>query len=220
MVTIGKKIKEERLRLGFTQESMAKAGGVSRQTQIRYEADERSPDGLYLESIAKIGADVSYIMTGDRHNATEQNPDTAIQWSFDDVMLRLKNISNAGSYAALAAMMGLSSSAYANLKKRNSLPFERVIALGNSLNVSIDWLLTGAGDARKYGYIGQSAKLMTQEQSAHYNMPPIDMKIAKMAELLDGLSDTQQQEIWTAIAEKKRINSLEQRLDQLTRKSA
>ncbi|WP_459990178.1 XRE family transcriptional regulator [Methylosoma difficile] len=64
MKTIGGRIKEERLRLGMTQEKMAELCGVGRQAQLRYESDERSPDGYYFEAIAKVGGNIEYILTG------------------------------------------------------------------------------------------------------------------------------------------------------------
>lgn len=66
MNTIGSRIKEERARLGLSQEKMASAGGVQKRAQARYESDERCPDGLYLSAIAQIGADVQYILIGIR----------------------------------------------------------------------------------------------------------------------------------------------------------
>jgi transcriptional regulator with XRE-family HTH domain len=61
---IGKRLREERARLGMTQEKMALAGGVQKRAQARYEAGERCPDGRYLALISGLGADVNYILTG------------------------------------------------------------------------------------------------------------------------------------------------------------
>ena len=36
----------------------------SRKSQMRYEADERSPDGPYFASIAARGVDIQYVLTG------------------------------------------------------------------------------------------------------------------------------------------------------------
>ena len=66
--------------------------------------------------------------------------------NFNDVMERLKNVTNSSSYNSLADMLQLSSSAFANYKKRNSIPFERVLSLCNLQNVSVDWILTGRGN--------------------------------------------------------------------------
>jgi transcriptional regulator with XRE-family HTH domain len=70
MSSIGERLKEERERLGKSQEEFGAAGGVARNAQGRYEKDLRSPDALYLEQVARIGADVLYIITGTRSGAS------------------------------------------------------------------------------------------------------------------------------------------------------
>lgn len=65
-VTIGKRLKEERERLGFNQTDFAAIGGIGRKSQFNYEADERSADTEYMAAIASAGADVLYILTGNR----------------------------------------------------------------------------------------------------------------------------------------------------------
>ena len=69
MDTIGARLRAERKRLGMTQERFAALGGSSKPSQVRYENDERSPDGNILSLIAKGGADVLYILTGERSAA-------------------------------------------------------------------------------------------------------------------------------------------------------
>lgn len=60
------RLREERKRLAFSQEQMAAAGGVQRNTQSLYERGERKPDIEYLAGIAKAGADILFIITGER----------------------------------------------------------------------------------------------------------------------------------------------------------
>jgi transcriptional regulator with XRE-family HTH domain len=66
------RLRQERLRLGLSQEEFGKRGGVRKQAQIKYEQGKRQPDLNYLARIAVIGADVAYILTGDNpaHRAT------------------------------------------------------------------------------------------------------------------------------------------------------
>lgn len=81
MNTPGERLKEERLRLGFSQVAFARLGGVEKRTQINYESGKRKPDASYFEGIASAGANVDYILTGtsaslrerlnDVHTATE-----------------------------------------------------------------------------------------------------------------------------------------------------
>ena len=238
MDTISNRLKQERDRLGLSQQKMADIAGVSRQTQIRYENGERSPDGNYFEAIAKVGADIQFIMTGAKPAEIDggATPNAAPGLYFEDVMDRLKAAAGAASYSDLAGMLKLSSSAYANLKKRNSIPFERVISLCYSLNVNTNWLLYGFGDMRviadgehvdmkpvNYPHPSAPSAAMTLEKPAPYaDNPSENRRLAAMADLLDGLSDAQRQEICLAVAEKKRLNELERLLIEVAggRKSA
>ena len=71
-------MREERERLGMTQEELGQIGGVLKRALIRYEKGERMPDAAFLAAIAAAGADVLYILTGERssaqpaHDAAEQ----------------------------------------------------------------------------------------------------------------------------------------------------
>lgn len=57
---------EERERLGLNQEQMAAAGGMKKRAYCYYESGERTPDAVFLAGVAKFGADVEYIVTGQR----------------------------------------------------------------------------------------------------------------------------------------------------------
>lgn len=63
------RLREERERLGFSQEAFGAIGGVKRVAQGKYEKGERSPDVDYLAAIARVGVDVQYIVTGVRSSA-------------------------------------------------------------------------------------------------------------------------------------------------------
>jgi transcriptional regulator with XRE-family HTH domain len=66
MEIIGKRLREERNRLGYTQEEMGEIAKINKNTQLKYENGSRYPDALYLQAISEVGADVSYIITGIR----------------------------------------------------------------------------------------------------------------------------------------------------------
>lgn len=70
MDTIGARLRSERVRLGFTQEAFASLAGASKPSQVRYENGDRSPDGNYFSLIAREGADVLYILTGERSDVS------------------------------------------------------------------------------------------------------------------------------------------------------
>ncbi|WP_246181847.1 helix-turn-helix domain-containing protein [Pandoraea cepalis] len=61
---MGTRLRNERLRLGLTQDEFAFIAGVTRRTQVHYELDERNPDTAYLAAVASAGVDVAYVVTG------------------------------------------------------------------------------------------------------------------------------------------------------------
>ena len=61
---IGGRLKKERERVGLTVVAFAEATGVSKSTQIKYEAGETSPAASYLVRALRLGVDVMFVMTG------------------------------------------------------------------------------------------------------------------------------------------------------------
>lgn len=76
-MSVGTRLREERLRLAKSQEELAQMAGVQRRAHIRYEQDERVPDAAYLAAIAAAGADVTYILTGRRERPATDLTDRA-----------------------------------------------------------------------------------------------------------------------------------------------
>lgn len=66
-MTIGARLREERLRLTLSQRALAKAGSVEANAQQHYEDASRSPEANYLAAIATAGVDMLYVLTGERH---------------------------------------------------------------------------------------------------------------------------------------------------------
>ncbi|MGK8202117.1 helix-turn-helix domain-containing protein [Burkholderia cepacia] len=71
MSFFGARLREERERLGLTQDAFAEACGVRRRAQAHYEAGERYPDAQYLEAAAKVGVDLRVLFSGQRANGIE-----------------------------------------------------------------------------------------------------------------------------------------------------
>ena len=65
-MNISDRLREERERLGLNQVDFGAVGGVKKLAQINYEKGERHPDSAYLAAIAAAGADVLYVLTGQR----------------------------------------------------------------------------------------------------------------------------------------------------------
>jgi len=65
---MGERIRDERERLGLSQAALAPKLSVTRMTQVNYETGKRSPDGGYLSAFGAIGADIGYVLFGERSN--------------------------------------------------------------------------------------------------------------------------------------------------------
>lgn len=59
-------MKEERTRLGLSQDKLAQLADVARETWSRYEAGRLKPGAEVLTALARSGADVAYVLTGTR----------------------------------------------------------------------------------------------------------------------------------------------------------
>ncbi len=66
MPEIYERLQEERKRLALTQQELADLCGVGARSQRNYESGERMPDATYLAALAAAGADVLYVLTGNR----------------------------------------------------------------------------------------------------------------------------------------------------------
>ncbi|MGJ7459338.1 XRE family transcriptional regulator [Halomonas sp. RA08-2] len=67
-MAIGQRLREERERLGMTQSVFSGVAGVTKNTQLLYESDQRSPKADYLERLSGIDVDIQYVVTGIRSN--------------------------------------------------------------------------------------------------------------------------------------------------------
>ena len=63
---IGKRLREERERLGMSQPAFAAVADTTKQTLFSWETGKTAPDGFQLAALATAGADVLYILTGQR----------------------------------------------------------------------------------------------------------------------------------------------------------
>jgi transcriptional regulator with XRE-family HTH domain len=83
MNAIGKRLKEERLRLKMSQSALGSIGGIETNAQGNYESGLRYPRADYLSRIAQAGIDVAYVVTGLQLPATgvtaEASEPTALQ---------------------------------------------------------------------------------------------------------------------------------------------
>lgn len=117
------RLREERTRLGFTQEQFAALGGVKMRSQINYEQGKNCPDGTYYAGIAAIGADVQYILTG-VHSANALAPDEQL------LLERYRNspqvIKTAALQVVLTGQQGGGTVIHGNVGQENKGTFRNV----------------------------------------------------------------------------------------------
>ena len=65
-MSIGTRIKKERHRLSLNQEAFSTLIGASKRVVISWEKNDAVPNGKYLVAMSEHGADVQYILTGNR----------------------------------------------------------------------------------------------------------------------------------------------------------
>lgn len=73
-MTIGARLREERERLHLSQTALAEAAGTTKKTQIDHEKDNTPPKASYLASVATLGIDVAYVITGIRLESAATTP--------------------------------------------------------------------------------------------------------------------------------------------------
>lgn len=114
------------------------------------------------------------------------------------VLDRLRLVVNVSNDTELHKALKIKSkSTVSSWRARNSIPYAICVQIAADNAVCLDWLLTGQGEM----YKGSEKQ---------------DMKIVKMAELMEGLDAAQRQEILSAIAEKQQLNKMKHQLKQLT----
>lgn len=122
--------------------------------------------------------------------------------SFESVMSRAREAIGESSWAGLARAMGMTTNAFANLKKRQSIPYEKLSHLADSREVSLDWILTGKGVMRRHIQIDAANDSLSPRQRAVLTM-------------FESLSEEDQREILRDVEEKKRLGELEARVKEL-----
>ncbi|MFP3567324.1 helix-turn-helix domain-containing protein [Paraburkholderia sp. SIMBA_030] len=65
MSTFGERLRQERMRVGLSQEELAAVGGLQKKAQMNYESGARSPDANYLMALLQVGVDIVYVITGE-----------------------------------------------------------------------------------------------------------------------------------------------------------
>ena len=77
-LNIGDRLREERIRLGYTQQDGAKLADVGYTTYMAYEAGRSYPNAESLNLLHLNGFDVLYVVTGVRNEAALSNEDSSL----------------------------------------------------------------------------------------------------------------------------------------------
>lgn len=96
-MSVGNRLKEERKRLGLTQEAIGLACGVTKRSQILFEQDAHVPGGAYFAAADELGMDVAYVLVGRRDRLSESDSDLLNAW---------RTASPSARVAAMAALTG------------------------------------------------------------------------------------------------------------------
>jgi transcriptional regulator with XRE-family HTH domain len=100
---IGERLKEERKRLGYSQEAFATTAGITRRPYAEWESGNTSPTAAQLAALSAAGADVLYIVTGERSGA-------AITPDEREMLALFRAASLTGKAAAVGALKGAADS--------------------------------------------------------------------------------------------------------------
>ena len=122
------------------------------------------------------------------------------EFDFEAVINRAKLIAKVKTQNELAEALGMSTGDLSNRKKRGTLPFERLVELAYSRNVSVDWLLTG-----------------TEKElpSAHVAGVSLSPRHQALLDLFNALPEEKQREAFSALEDKKRLLELEDHYQEL-----
>lgn len=140
-MTVGKRLKEERKRLGLTQDEMAVQLGLTRYAQLNFEKDINLPGGAYLLAALDRGVDVMYVLSG--HRAQLELADRRLLSAFKDASPAARN-------AVLAALGLETDSSSSKTGAGPSLSFNNseigsVVSTTSSIDQSNMQIVVGGG---------------------------------------------------------------------------
>ena len=118
MPEICDRLREVREALGLSQQALAERCGITARSQRNYESGERLPDAAYLAAIASAGADVLYILTGQRQGGAAAPPPPRAVSEGDRVLLDNFHAAPAQVQAGIKTTLGAFSAAGAGKARK------------------------------------------------------------------------------------------------------
>lgn len=101
LVSIGERLREERVRIGLSQTVFGEVGGVTKKMQMLYEGGEWAAESAYLHAVAGSGVDVRNVITGSRDTPAQDVPSTEEKF----LLQCYRDATPAVRKAALAALL-------------------------------------------------------------------------------------------------------------------
>ena len=78
-MSVGERLKSERVRVGLTQTDVADCAGVGKTTVINWEKGASAPDAVQLAALAEVEIDALYVVTGQKTPALRSRYSTALK---------------------------------------------------------------------------------------------------------------------------------------------
>jgi transcriptional regulator with XRE-family HTH domain len=70
--SVGGRLRQERKRIGLTQNALAEMMSVHRLTQMNYESGSTEPPPSYIQALRRFGIDDRYVQTGNKSSPSEE----------------------------------------------------------------------------------------------------------------------------------------------------
>lgn len=127
------------------------------------------------------------------------------------VIDRIKHVfdidhSRAGSDARICEVLGLNRQTLSSWLGRDSVPYSLCVQVAEEKNISLDWLLTGAGTMQRNAFLPADAHVAGVSLSPRHQA---------LLDLFNALPEEKQREAFSALEDKKRLLELEDHYQEL-----
>lgn len=122
------------------------------------------------------------------------------------VIERLKKCLAAANDSELCTLTSTNRQTLSNWKSRDSVPYTLCVQVAEEKNISLDWLLTGAGTMQRNTVVPASAHVAGVSLSPRHQA---------LLDLFNALPEEKQREAFSALEDKKRLLELEDHYQEL-----
>lgn len=157
-MTIGKRLREERERLGYSQPDFAALGGKTKKTQIEWEADKATPNAAFLAEVELAGVDVLYVLAGRRETPLADGYHQESADGVDAVLERMFEAVGKPLGLGYAKAFDVSERTLAAWRARGRVARSYLDGFAREYEKSVDWLLHGDQPAAAPRPVNQSVQ--------------------------------------------------------------